>query len=626
MTAIFLSASTVTASDSLSTLIPREVLFGNPERILPELSPDGKMLAYVAPLNGVLNVWVKTIGKEDDRPVTKDTNQGIVYFAWRGDSKSILYIQDQEGNENYHLYGVDLKTGKAKDYTPFEDVKVRVVASDDKHPRKWLISMNKRDPQIFDVYLLNLKTGKIKLVTENPGNIVDWMTDWNFGLRGSLALNQEGGLDLLVRDNERAQWRSVVSWGFEDYSSSAPLRFVKDGEHIYLRDSRDANAARLVKVNINNGETEIIAEDPEYDLGPVFFHPETGDVLGVSFMKDRRHRLFFDAEVEADYNIVKDLDEGDVGFADETEDNNTWLISFLKDDGPMSYYVFDRKTKQAEFLFNYRDDLGSYSLAKMEPFSFTSRDGLTIHGYITFPVGVERKNLPMVINVHGGPWVRDNWGYNPEAQWLANRGYISMEVNYRGSTGYGKEFTNAGNKEWGRKMHYDLVDAVKWAIDQGYADSERIAIYGGSYGGYAALVGATFTPDLFCCAVDMFGPSNLITFLETAPPYWKPYLDMMYKRVGNPETENQMLEERSPLFKVDEIKIPMLIAQGANDPRIKQAESDQIVAVMEEKGIDYEYILFPDEGHGFQKEENRLKFYARCERFLAKHLGGRYEE
>ncbi|TKJ42862.1 S9 family peptidase [candidate division TA06 bacterium B3_TA06] len=621
-----LTAGAIPGYAELPELIPRDILFGNPERAMVEISPDGKKLSYVASNEGIMNVWVKAIGEEKDRQVTFDTTRGIIFYEWTADSKRILYLQDQEGNENYHLYGVNLKSGKVTDYTPFENVRVNVVAFDDKHPKKWFISMNKRNPQIFDVYLLDLRNGKIKPVAENPGNILMWVADWDFKLRGALAVNQEGEYDLLVRDDEKSDWRTVLSWEFEDTWSSYPLSFTPDGNHIYLEDSRNANATRLVKLGINTGEIEVIAEDPQYDVGPAMFHPETGEVLGVSFLKDKRERVFFDEEVKADFEIINQLEDGEAGLADWTQDYNKWLISFNKDDGPIPYYLYDRETKEARFLFSNRPELAEYTLAKMEPITFTARDSLTIHGYITFPPGLERKNLPMVLKVHGGPWVRDYWGYAPGAQWLANRGYICLQVNYRGSNGYGKEFLNAGNKEWGRKMHYDLVDAVNWAIDKGYADPERIAIYGGSYGGYAALVGATFTPDLFACAVDMFGPSNLITDLEAAPPYWKLYQELMYRRIGHPVKDSALLWERSPLSRVDSIRIPMLIAQGANDPRVKQSESNQIVAAMEEKGIDYEYMLFEDEGHGFMKEDNRLEFYAAAEKFLAKHLGGRYEK
>jgi dipeptidyl aminopeptidase/acylaminoacyl peptidase len=336
--------------------------------------------------------------------------------------------------------------------------------------------------------------------------------------------------------------------------------------------------------------------------------------------------VILDETIRDDFNTIRALDDGDVFATSRDNADRNWIIGFTKDDGPIPYYAYNRDTKKATFLFFHRPEMKNYTLADMEPISFTARDGLTVHGYITYPPGVPREDLPVVLNVHGGPYYRDQWGYNPEAQWLANRGYACLQINFRGSTGYGKKHLNAGDKEWGGKMHNDLIDAVEWAVDQGIADPENVAIYGGSYGGYAALVGATFTPDVFCCAVDAMGPSNLITFLTTIPPYWKPLIDLMYTRVGNPETEEEFLKSRSPLFKVDRIQIPMLIAQGANDVRVKQAESEQVVEAMKEKGIDYEYMLFEDEGHGFVKSENRLKFYAAVEKFLAKHMGGRYED
>jgi dipeptidyl aminopeptidase/acylaminoacyl peptidase len=333
-----------------------------------------------------------------------------------------------------------------------------------------------------------------------------------------------------------------------------------------------------------------------------------------------------DDSVGQDFEVISRLDDGDFSVTSYNDDYDTWTVAFTKDNGPVSFYLYDRDTKEATFLFVHRPELDDYTLAPMEAMSFQSRDGMTIHGYITYPPGAGRRNLPVVLNVHGGPWARDAWGYNPEAQWLSNRGYVCLQVNFRGSTGYGKEFLNAGDKEWGGNMQNDLVDAVNWAIDQGIADPERVAIYGASYGGYAALAGATFTPDLFCCAVPMMGPSNLVTFLETIPPYWSTMIEMMYKRVGDPRTEQELLRARSPLFKVDEVKIPMLIAQGANDPRVVQAESDQFVEAMRANGLEIDYIVFDEEGHGFAKPENRLRFYGEAEMFLAEHLGGRSEE
>ena len=607
-------------------LIPREVLFGNPVKISPRISLDGKMMAYTAPVNNVLNVWVKTIGKDDDRAVTKDEDRGIHHYNWAADSKHIMYRQDVGGNENWRLYAVDLETNQIKDLTPYEEVQVQIIARDKHFPNELLIGMNKEDPKVRDVYHLDLPTGKLELVAKNPGNITSWRADADFKIRGAMASTASGGYDLLVRENEQADWQKLLSWEAEDGKTSWPVRFTKDGKSLYLVDSRNVNAGRLVKMEIKTGNIEVIAEDPQYDVGNVMIHPDSYEVQAVSFFKARTEWTVFDESIKDDFKAIARLDHGDFAVRDRDNADETWLVYFTKDNGPQSYYTYDRKKKKGTFLFDHMPELNKYKLARMEPISFTARDGLTIHGYITFPVWKERKNLSMVLFVHGGPYYRDIWGYDPSVQLFANRGYVCLQVNFRGSTGYGKAFVNAGDKEWAGKMHDDLVDASNWAVKKGYADPERIAIVGGSYGGYAALVGATFTPDVFCCAVDIFGPSNLVTHLRSIPPYWSAYLAEIHKRIGNPDTEEEFLKSRSPLFKVEQIKIPILIAQGANDAQIKQEESDQIVEAMKKKGLDYEYMLFEDEGHGFAKPENRLKFFAAAEKFLAKHLGGRYEK
>lgn len=606
-------------------LIPREVLFGNPEKASPRISPNGNSMAYLAPVDNVLNVWVKTIGEDDDRPVTKDDNRGIRRYFWAADSKHIMYLQDVGGDENWRLYDVSLLDEAVRDLTPYDSVQVQIIERDKNFPNELLIGMNKENPQLHDVYHLDLTTGDLELVARNPGNIIGWTADNNFKIRCAMAATPNGGFDLLYREHEEGSWDVLLTWGREDALTSGPMRFTKDNRAIYLQDSRKANAGRLVKLDIETGAVSVIAEDPTYDVSNVLFNPDTHEVEAVVFTRDRDEWQIIDESVRADIEAVAALDHGDYFIYDRDDADDTWLAGFTKDDGPVSYYAFDRETKKGTFLFDHKPDLNDYDLAPMEPISFQSRDGKTIHGYITFPPKKGRANLPMVVNVHGGPWYRDTWGYNPEAQWLANRGYVCLQINFRGSTGYGKNFLNAADKEWGGKMHDDIVDGVEWAVDQGYADPEMVAIYGGSYGGYASLVGATFTPDVFCCAVDIVGPSNLISFINSIPPYWSSYLALLHQRIGNPETEAEFLKSRSPLFKADQIKIPMLIAQGANDPRVNQAESEQIVEALKENGVEYKYMLFPDEGHGFAKPDNRLKFYAAAEEFLAKHLGGRYE-
>jgi dipeptidyl aminopeptidase/acylaminoacyl peptidase len=389
--------------------------------------------------------------------------------------------------------------------------------------------------------------------------------------------------------------------------------------------SEGANAARLVRLGLAGGDRKVIYADPRYDVESVVLHPDTREPELVTVVRDRAEIEAVDPALAEELARIRAVHPGDPAFLGRDHDDRTWLLAFTADDGPVAYYAWDRAEQRASFLFVHRPELERYQLAGMEPFSFTARDGLEVHGYLSFPPGASRSGLPTVLNVHGGPWYRDIWGFNPEVQWFANRGYLCVQVNFRGSTGYGKAFLNAGDREWGAAMHDDLVDAVNHVVERGFTDPARVAIYGGSYGGYAALVGATFTPDLFRCAVDLVGPSNLKTLIESIPPYWKPMVALFNTRVGNPETEVDFLWSRSPLSKVDQIRIPVLIAQGANDPRVKQAESEQIVTAMRDKGIAYEYLLFPDEGHGFAKPENRLRFYAVAERFLATHLGGRHE-
>ena len=608
---------------STPQIIPREVLFGNPERTQPRISPDGTRLAYLSPVDGVLNVWVGSVGGDDFQPVTEDRERGIRLYFWAEDDRHILYLQDAGGDENWRLYSVDLEDGKTRDLTPFEGVQAQVVDKSKHFPDEILISINKRDARLHDAYRLRLSSGEMELVAENPGNVAGWVADAGFEVRGAVTAKPDGGFDLLVRETGSEDWTTAVNWGPEEGLSSGPVGFSGDGRRIYLRDSREANAARLVALDLATGDTDVLVEDTRYDVADVMVHPDTHEAQAAAVERARAEWTVLDDSIRDDFEAIRNLARGDFGVTSRDRADENWIVGFTADDGGASYYVYDREKKSGEHLLDARPDLAEYTLARMEPVSFTTRDGLKMEGYLTLPPGENRENLPMVLDVHGGPWARDGWGYDPEAQWFANRGYACLQVNYRGSTGYGKEFLNAGNKEWGAKMHDDLVDAVRWAVEEGVADPERVAIFGGSYGGYAALAGATFTPELFRCAVDIVGPSNLMTLINSIPPYWEPLKAIFTKRVGDPETEEEFLKSRSPLFSVDRIGIPMLIAQGANDPRVKQAESEQIVAAMKEKGIAHEYMLFEDEGHGFARPENRLKFYAAAEKFLAEHLGGR---
>lgn len=481
---------------------------------------------------------------------------------------------------------------------------------------------------------MNLQTGSVKMVAKNTGDIRAWFADSEFRVRGALKATEDGGLELLVRKNESMDWQKVICWDLENSENSYPVCFSKDGNYFYLFDSRDSNTSRLVKLNLSTLEREIIFEDPEYDLyrGVVFGvdnimkNPDSYEIQAVSVSRARSEWEILDDSVKDDFVPIQALEDGDFFFTSRSYDDKIWTVGFKRDDGPVSYYIYDRTSKTAEFLFYVDPELTNYRLAKMEPISFKSRDGLTIHGYITFPPGRERKNLPLVLHPHGGPWHRDVWGCDPDAQWLANRGYICLQVNFRGSIGYGKNFVNAAIREWGGKMHDDLVDAVNWAVEQGYADPKKLAIYGGSYGEYATLVAATFTPDLFRCAISFVGPNNLITLLKSFPSYWSTRMARWYKRVGHPEKDVDFLKSRSPLFKVNQIKIPVMIVQGANDPRVTLEEVDQFVEAMRKRNLDYEYLLFPDEGHGLRKPENREKFYSAAEKFLAKYLGGRIEK
>jgi dipeptidyl aminopeptidase/acylaminoacyl peptidase len=614
-----------TTTPTNAPLIPREVLFGNPTRMSPAISPDGTRLAWIAPHDGVLNVWVRTVGSDDERVVTSDDDRGIRSFTWAYDGRHLLYIQDRGGDENWRLYATDLTDGTTRDLTPFEGVQAQIVRLHEDFPDELLVALNRDNPELHDVYRLHLGSGELEHVVENPG-FVGWIADDSLTVRAGVAPTSDGGLIVMVRSTVDEDWRPLHQVGQEDALATSPIAFSSDGTRLLMITSKDANAGRLVWLDVATGDADVLAADDQYDVTTAWLHPDTHEPQLVGFLRERLDWTVLDDDLADDVAALSALDPGEMDLVGRDLADDVWVVAYDHDDGPVSYYLYQRATRQATFLFVHRPELNDYELAEMVPFSLEARDGLTLHGYITFPPGVERAGLPAVLNVHGGPWARDTWGYRPEAQWFANRGYACVQVNFRGSTGYGKEFVNAGDKEWGAKMHTDLLDTVDFVVEQGWVDRERVAIYGGSYGGYAALVGATFTPDVFACAVDIVGPSNLSTLLASIPPYWAPMIAQFHTRMGDPESDADLLRDRSPLFKADHVSIPLLIAQGANDPRVKQAESEQIVAALQEKGIDHTYLLFEDEGHGFAKPENRLRFYAEAERFLAEHLGGRHED
>lgn len=619
--------TTATASPSatqLPPLISREILFGNPERARPQLSPDGKYFAYIAPdEKNVLQVWLRTVGQEDDRQLTNDKKRGIRMYFWTYKPEQLIYLQDSDGDENFHLYSVNIQSNIVRDLTPFQEVKAQVVDADPDFPDEVLVALNLNNAAKFDVYRINLNNGAVEFDTENPGNIVDWTANAQFQVLSATAATNDGGYDLLYRETVDQPWETLRHWGPDEEGGA--VSFSTDGKVLYIIGSHDANAKRLLALDLATRQETVIAEDEQYDVGGIVTHPTTRVIQAVSFYKDKVQWQILDQSIAPDFEALSQVRDGEFGISSRTLADDAWLVAYSTDDGPVYYYSYNRVSKSSTLLFSNQPQLEELQLASMQPISYQARDGLTIHGYLTTPVGIEAKNLPTVLLVHGGPWARDTWGYDPGVQWLANRGYGVLQVNFRGSTGYGKAFVNAGNRQWAATMHDDLIDAVNWLVEQGIADPEKIAIMGGSYGGYATLVGLTFTPDVFAAGVDIVGPSNLVTLMQSIPPYWAPMKAMFAHRLGDLETEEEFLKERSPLFYVDRIQKPLLIGQGANDPRVKQAESEQIVEAMQKAGKPVEYALYTDEGHGFARPENRLHFYAIAEEFLAKYLGGRFE-
>lgn len=630
-------------------LISRDLLFGNPDKASLRISPDGKYISFLAPVNNVLNVWVApSDAPEKAVAVTKDTLRGIRIHFWAYTNQHIIYLQDLGGDENWQVHAVNVVTQEDKNLTPFEEIpgpdgkpitlpngkplrpQAQVQAVSHKFTDEILVGLNNRNPQFHDLYRLNILTGDMRLIQQND-SFLGFQSDDDYNIRFAYRMTPDGGLELFTPDVEGA-WKSFDRIPMEDMMTTSPITFDKTGTVLYMIDSRGRDTAALMSVDLKTNEKKLIFEDPRADISEIMMHPveKTVEAAAVEYL--RTEWKILDEGIKKDLEYLKTVTDGDINVTGRTLNDKFWTVSYVIDDGPVRYYLYDRAKKKAQFMFSNRRDLEGVKLSKIHPVVIKSRDGLDLISYLTLPRWKDPDNdarpdkpLPMVLYVHGGPWARDSWGYNPVHQWLANRGYAVLSVNYRGSTGFGKDFINASNLEWAGKMHDDLIDAVNWAIDAGIAEKNKVAIMGGSYGGYATLVGLTFTPEVFACGVDIVGPSNLRTLLETVPPYWKPMMDMWATRVGDPRTEEgrKLLDSRSPLTYAERISKPLLIGQGANDPRVKQTESDQIVKAMQEKNIPVTYVIYSDEGHGFARPENRLSFFAVSELFLSQHLGGR---
>jgi dipeptidyl aminopeptidase/acylaminoacyl peptidase len=614
-------------------LIPRNILFGNPDRLKVRLSSDGKNISFIAPEAGVLNVWVAPKDAPDQaRVLTHSKKRGIPDYFWAYTNQHILYIQDQEGDENWHLYSVDIKTKEVKNLTPFKGVQARIENLSPVFPDEIIISLNKRNPEFHDLYRLNILTGVMTLLEEN-NEFTGYLVDHNFQVRFALRPTAEGGQEMFEKINN--DWTLFTQIDVEDIITTSPMGFDETGTILYMKDSRGRNTSALFEVNLKTKVKTLLAHDPRADMSDIISHPSKYTIQAFASTYERKSWQILDASLEKDIAYLNSVHQGDMEILDRTLDDKFWIVAYLNDQGPVSYYLYDHDAGHSKYLFSSNKELEHLALVPMHPVVIPTRDGLNMVSYLSLPLSADPKGtgksahlLPLILDVHGGPTVRDNWGFDPLHQWLANRGYAVLSVNYRGSTGFGKAFTIAGYGQWAGKSHDDLIDAVNWAIAEGIADPQKIAIMGGSYGGYATLVGLTFTPDVFACGVDIVGPSNLLTLLESVPAYWKPALNMLKVRIGgDPATpEGQaFLKSQSPLTYAHKIKKPLLIGQGANDPRVKQAESDQIVKALEANKIPVTYILYPDEGHGFKRPENRKSFFAVTEAFLGKILGGRVE-
>ena len=605
----------------LPPLIPREALFGNPVIDSARISPDGTAIAYLAPHEGKQSIWVRAIGGTDDRVVAHDPVRPLHWVKWQGDSRHVLYLQDQGGDENYHLFQADARGNTSRDLTPGENRRSIPLRIDPRSPEVALITSNARSARLMDVHRLHLVSGALELDTENPGDVMHWLADNALVVRAAVAQSSDGSFVIRVRDSAAGSWRILQTFDVVD-GPPRLVAFSSDDRALHVISSKDANANRLVSYDLTTALGTVVFEDPQYDVESVYVDPSSREVVAVAVLRERLHWSALSPAFKEDLEALRALDAGDCSIDDASADGRTLIVRFQSDTRPECFFTYDRTRRRASPLFCTRPELLDFELAPMRPISFSARDGLELHGYLTLPLGGAPLPAPTVLYVHGGPWHRDRWGFEPIVQWLANRGYAVLQVNFRGSTGYGKAFLNAGNREWAGAMRTDLLDARDWAIDQGIADPAHFGIFGGSYGGYAVLTALAWTPDAFTCGVDIVGPSDLRTFMASIPPYWESIRRLLIERIGE---DAEFLKSQSPLFRASSIRAPLLIAQGANDPRVKQQESDQIVTALRESGIPVEYLLFENEGHGLADSASLERFTARAEAFLARELGGRVE-
>lgn len=598
--------------------IPLKDFFRNPEKTGYQISPDGNYFSFLAPWESRLNVFVQKIGDKEAVRVTSATQRDITSYFWKGNNK-IIYLQDNAGDENFKLYSVDIDGTDLKLLTAENNVRAAIVDDLEDIDDYMIINTNERNPQVFDVYRINVNTGEKKMIAENPGNIVGWLTDHDGKLRVAIVSDGVNSV-LLYRDTEDQPFKEVLKTNFRE--SVDPLFFTFDNKYMYVSSNLGRDKSAIMKFDIANGkEMEMLYENPDVDVSGLSYSKKRKVLTSISYTKDKREIKFLDKEAEDRYaRLKKELGDYEVVITGVNKNEDKFLVRTYSDRSLGSYYFYDKNTDKLTKIVEVSPWLNENELAVMKPVSYKSRDGLTINGYLTLPVGVDPKNLPVVMNIHGGPWARDNWGFNPEVQFLANRGFAVLQVNYRGSTGYGKKFWEASFKEWGKKMQDDVSDGVKWLISEGIANPKKVGIYGGSYGGYATLAGLTFSPELYACGVDYVGVSNLFTFMNTIPPYWEPMRQMFYEMVGHPEKDSALLASASPVFHADKIVAPLFVAQGRKDPRVNVAESDQMVEAMKKRGVVVEYMVKDNEGHGFRNEENRFDFYGAMETFLKKHL------